>query len=274
MLVLQRRLSFEVSVTTCVRGRFADRTLGGAFEKQGKVLEAFQYYESMADFLGTTLLSHYKEDEYQLWYERFLSQYCLLAGYHVSANRYTPTFITSKDAVLSPILILKPFRAWTKFLSSSFKYALSQQGFFMQEQNSLRESIWRSYYNTLCIIIQDWLPVPAMNDPSGLYKELIRAQHRYLVEMFSNRGFPQANQSTPNVEEWVHQAVASWKAVNFSAWGETQFTSEEKREIAEELKNVRILSHGPSNCRSYLASLLIHGPLGYVQGSRNGLPLH
>lgn len=148
----------------------------------------------------------------------------MLSNQHVKSKTGSPRDLLLPSSLISPALILAPFRAWKSFWEAQND---QRQGILITEADSAdipQRLVWQAYYETLSILLQ----LEATHPPyeSKLFSkpkseqlvELINAQSVYGRFLMREIGFPNANESTPEIENWTDQVIANWKVICGPIW--------------------------------------------------------
>ena len=168
--------------------------------------DAAQFYESMFQYLTKTESTMGNTLEANVWTERLLSRHAKLASRHVTANINQP-HVLLKSRNFQPTSILSSFRVW-----SDYRSARQNGSFFALTW------VWKAYYDIMSILVQHQIVHPIFKSRAHLRAELQKAQSAYEAILMREMSFPQANQANTEIDSWVDQVMANWRAMLGPFW--------------------------------------------------------
>ena len=80
--------------------------------------------------------------------------------------------------------------------------------------------VWKAYYEALSFLLQNRIVQPLFNSRSDLRMELHKVQAILEAILMSHTSFPKANQTNVDIESWVDQVMANWRALLSPPWKE------------------------------------------------------
>lgn len=187
----------------------------------GNVRAALDAYNALLSYTSEVRSNDGTSPEQRLWTEKLLHNHCLLVGKYVESKAHHPQeLLSSKALVVSPS-ILVPFRAWASFSDSEPDYGGSSK--LHNEVLPSRRRIWRAYYDTLSIIVQQLCSTSTdlmahgrrlrFNSTAARNAELRRVETTYEETLLREVGFPEANKVNVEVETWTDQVMTNWSIV-------------------------------------------------------------
>lgn len=145
--------------------------------------------------------------------------------------------------LLEPQKALRAFRFWDKLTEIKPGQSQSSSGSPKLANGVLRRTVWKSYYDTLSVILQegyryntsgDYLD-PELIDQSERLPEIValssRLQQRaeiHRVEtvyerlLLNETRFPKAKESNQEVEQWIEAVIGNWRVFCGSDWYEDE----------------------------------------------------
>jgi cargo-transport protein YPP1 len=189
---------------------------GTAQVRTGSPEEALETFKSALPMLSSiSAKSVDASPEQRIWTELLLTQFCLLSSHTIK----------TKLSSLLESETLSAFRAWASFWEHN--QASSPAGGYAAYSDVSRRQIWKEYYTTLSIILQQGLPYPttsiatAYTDYSSRNQqqaELQRVESKYEDLLLKEVQFPRADQANDEVEDWADLVVQNWKVLSGSNW--------------------------------------------------------
>ncbi len=210
---------------------------GIALEDLGNTKEAVYFYESIFPYLTKTQSTVGNTLESNLWTERFLARHISLASRHVKSNIKNPQNIL-KSKTFRPSELLGSLRLWSEYRSerqngSSFSLAW----------------VWKAYYDVLSILLQHQITKSIFPSKPQQYLELQKAQAAYEAILMNETHFPQADQHNVEIDSWVDQAMANWRALLVPFWQSEDLGKGGHLVLGKNMLEV---------CHLYLSALLLH----------------
>lgn len=83
--------------------------------------------------------------------------------------------------------------------------------------------VWKAYYDTLSTLTQLQVGSPVFDSKSNQHSELKHVEATYESLMLKETSFPKANQASTEIESWVDQVMANWRAMCGPDWQETNY---------------------------------------------------
>lgn len=184
----------------------------------GNVRAALDAYNALLAYTSEVRSGHGTNSEQYLWTERLLHDYCLLVSQYVESKAHHPQELLSSRALVASPTILVPFRAWASLSGSKREYGGTSGTH--EEVLPSRRRIWRAYYNTLSIIVQqlcstltDFIAFGrrlGFNSIAAQNAELRRVETTYEAILLKEVGFPEANKANVEVETWTDRVMTNW----------------------------------------------------------------
>lgn len=221
---------------------------GSSLTKTGVPGQALEALEAALPVLASMPSSVQNENELKTWTELLLTQFCILSSHSIRTKRTT---VLESDT-------LSAFRAWSKFWDRQ-----SLGGFHAKAEVS-RRYVWKEYYASISIILQEDLPYPttslavAYNDTTTRRRQRAELQHVetcYENLLLKEVSFPRAEQASEEIEEWVNLVVQNWKVLCGSNWQEEEL-GEGGRETAT--RNVLDILYRAATKTFHSTSILRH----------------
>ena len=179
---------------------------GIAVEDSGNMKEAIELYESMLPYLSKTQSTLSNTLEANVWTERLLARHASLASRYVKSNIKNPhVFLKSKT--FQPTSLLGSFRVWSEYRAER------QNGSFFA-----LSWVWKAYYDVLSILLQHQITNPIFQSKAQQRTELQKTQAAYDAIIMRETSFPRANQSNVEIDSWVDQVMANWRAMLGPSW--------------------------------------------------------
>ncbi|KAL9131170.1 MAG: hypothetical protein Q9217_000823 [Psora testacea] len=198
--------------------------LSVALESIGKANDALRSYESMLPYISSAQSSVGTSPEHRLWSERLLARHCMLVHRHVAVTRILRTLLADGSGI-ELAAILKPYRAWADFWDEKHSRSVGQHSGLDIENDSLRTRTWKGYYDTISVLIHHQIVNPVFDSRLQQAFELKRVEATYESILLNEVKFPKADQATPEIENWVDQVMANWRALLGPAWSEEDLGS-------------------------------------------------
>lgn len=194
---------------------------GTALVKTGHPAEALETFEAVLPILSSTSLKAPKDSaEQRTWTELLLTQFCLLSSQIVKMK---PSSTLENET-------LSAFRAWASFWDRQRgRSSLLTSGYAANSEVSRRQ-IWKEYYVSLSIILQQGLPYPTTSLTTAYVdqstrllqrEELQRVESKYEELLLQEVQFPRADQANEEVEQWVELVVQNWRVLCGANWMNT-----------------------------------------------------
>ena len=200
-------------------------SLGLAMEITGMAREAVQSYESMLPYISSAQSTVGTSAEHRLWSERLLARHSMLVGRHITAYPRASGFSLDAGSPVELADILKPYRAWAEFWDDKHSRAIEQQSSLSTENSSLRTRIWKSYYDTVSVLVQQQIVKPVFESRLKQANELKRVEAICEQIILKDAKFPKADQATPEIEGWVDQVMTNWRVLLDPPWKEEDLSS-------------------------------------------------
>ena len=159
-----------------------------------------------------------------------LSRHCAIASSHVLRNARQPRSLLIGESLFEPASILKPFRAWAQLWDSQ------QSALEISSHDRMR--VWKSYYDTLSILVQANVSSPVFDSRLQPGIELKRVEGIYQAILMRENNFPRADQLTPEIESWADQIMVNWRTLHDSAWTDEDLRPGGKLAMGRELLDV------------------------------------
>jgi hypothetical protein len=194
---------------------------GTSLLRTGSPAEALETFESAMPIISTSIPLSSNGPELRTWTELFLTQFCMLSSRAIK-SKLTSVLETETLAV---------FREWARFWEKQPGASTLPAGGYASQANVPRRHVWKEYYATLSIILQQNLPYPtttmatAYGDTSTRLQqraELQRVEMRYEQLLLKEISFPRAEQASEEVEEWVNLVMQNWKVLCGTSWQEEE----------------------------------------------------
>ena len=189
---------------------------GSAIARTGTAAEALETYESGLPILSSVSTSARQGKELMFWTELFLTGFCTFSS-HAIKSKATPLMETEA---------LSGFRAWARFWESQ---SAAPPGGRAPQSSVPRRIIWRDYYIVLSDLLQQDLPYsttalsatyPQVSTRHQQRAELKRVEHRYETLLLDEVRFPKADESSEEVEAFVHVVMQNWRVLCGNTWTE------------------------------------------------------
>lgn len=174
-----------------------------------------------------------------MWTESLLGRLCQLSDQSEGSNLIGPS-----DA-------LQTFRAFDKFSEGSGR----STGSVTADHAKSRRLAWKSYYDTLSIIIHRDLPyeaesVQATTEKSGAQDrtalrlqqraELKRVETIYENLLIKETHFPKASENNREIEVWVESVISNWRVLCGASWTDSDLGEGGKEGIGRSVIDVSI----------------------------------
>ena len=198
--------------------------------------EAVRFYESTFEYLSKTQSTVGNTPESNIWTERLLTRHISLAGRQIKSNKQNSNAIL-KSKMFQPAKLLGSFRLWSEYRSER------QNGTFFSAA-----WVWKAYYDCLSILLQQHINKPLFSSRAQQYSEMQRAQATYEAILMKEVHFPRAEQSTTEIDSWVDQVMANWRAFLLPPWQATDLGQGGRLVLGKNVLEV---------CHPYLPMLLL-----------------
>ena len=216
---------------------------GLALESSGNTTEAVQVYDSMLPYLTKTQSTVGNTFEASAWTERLLARHASLASRHVKSNIKNPQVLL-KTKTIQPTSVLGPFRVWSEYRAER------QNGSFFA-----LTWVWRAYYDLLSILVQHQIVKPIFESRAQQRIELQKAQAAYEAILMREMSFPQANQTNIEIESWIDQVMANWRAMLGPLWQDEDLGKGGSTALGKTVLDVCHLDPSmPKACSDFLCS--------------------
>lgn len=206
---------------------YLDRTklikIGVSLESSGNLKEAAQAYASMLPYISSTQASLGTTPEYRFWTERLLARHCMLSSRHITANAHSRHYLLSSASSIDSSVTLAPFRTWAE-LSADRQSRNADLPTRNDGQDGISETrIWQAYYDALSILVQQGIVQPVFQSRTLQSMELKKVEAIYEAILLKDMKFPKANRANPDIETWVDQVMANWRAMRGPNWQQEDF---------------------------------------------------
>ena len=186
--------------------------LGLSLEETSSLGEANRTYESMLPYITSLPSTLANTPEYRYWTESLLTRHCMLSSRHVSANQVSPSI-----SAVPPSRVLAPFRAYSKYWDTK---SASNTGtlFKAGDRHSSYMGTWGCYYDTLSVLLQRETTQHVFDSKLQQGLELKKVEATYESVLLRETKFPRADQDSSQIESWVDQVMANWRAMCGHTW--------------------------------------------------------
>lgn len=124
------------------------------------------------------------------------------------------------NAIIPSAVILAPFRAYAKCCDVT-------TGARAGRAHS-PSRVWRAYYDTLSVLLQNDMVQPIFHSKSQQRAELKSVEATYEAILLEEVSFPRADQVNAQVESWVDQVMANWRIMCGPTWLEGDLGKSDK----------------------------------------------
>lgn len=190
--------------------------LGRVLENTNRHKEAKHIYEITSEHYTDIKLVVRDTPAYRYWIENLLARHCVLSGGYVALNSEHPLSVLTRASMFRPYTLLLPFREWAKFWERS--QAADLRPTLESNGSTSRHNIWKSYYETLSVFVQNDVVIPLYATRLEQALELKRVESIYEQMLLQRNNFPKANEATPEIESWVDLVMANWRSMTGPAW--------------------------------------------------------
>lgn len=196
---------------SAIKGAFIK---GTAQAKTRQHAEAFETFDSSLPLV--TPVSSASSSEARYWTEIYLTNFCMLSAASIR-NKLTPRAETET---------LAAFRTWSKFWTGSLAQNIGGRH---PEADIPRRRVWREFYLMLSKILQSNLPYPttalttsSLTTSTRLQQraELKRVEATYESLLLAETPFPEASQTSEEVEFWTDVVIQNWRILCGNDWYE------------------------------------------------------
>lgn len=159
---------------------------------------------------------HGVRKQLRYWSELFLTETCMLSSQAVDKEELS---LDSPDSIAG-------FRAWARYWDVMGAPVTGGTGF---KGSVPRRRIWSEYYDALSCILENDLPyatgqvhsVPSDLPPRAqLRLEIKQTENAYRALILSETTFPRADESRPELEDFVKRVMANWAILCGRGWRE------------------------------------------------------
>ena len=208
---------------------------GASQELVGNYWDAAYTYHSVLPYISTATLTSNNSPEHRMWTERLLTHHCMLSSRRIAVQERTFKEPNNFTSLSTPSSKIAPFRAWARFWEGR-----PSQGFLKidgseSQDGPPRRLVWRAYYDSLSMLLQQNTPYPPFSDlstssqsssssslPSNLRiqqsVELKRVEATYEGFLLREIPFPKAHEANVEIERWVSQVMTNWRILCGPSW--------------------------------------------------------
>lgn len=178
--------------------------------------------------------------EHRLWAERLVARACMLSANMVSKNALNSRSFVNSSSSSETGSILAPFRAWADLWNEKRVTLTGGSGGKPGENGISVARVWKAYYDALSILTQLQIGKPVFDSKSAQSSELKHVETTYEGILLKDINFPKANEASTEIESWVDQVMANWRAMCGPNWQETDYGSGGKALLGKGILDVSI----------------------------------
>lgn len=205
---------------------------GQIYHSQQKVNDEFQSYQSMLPHLSNLPSTIASDLQHYSYRETLFARYCMMVKRHVQRWSSDGVGLLPPSAVVQPIALLNPFRAykghWNLQLSLHARKSKSDGGV----------SPWIIFYDTLSILLQQGIVQPIFSSKISLRQELKAIEADVDDRIMTLFKFPRADQPSSQVESFVDQVMANWRSMCRFDWSEEEIGEGGRATLCREILTV------------------------------------
>ena len=190
---------------------------GTALEQVDKVREAARAYASILPYLSDLPPKIASILEHQLWTQRLLVRYLFLTSRYVMLNRHKPGELFSSAPLIAPGSLLSSFRAYASFYEARDP-AFDRMFPHETDGGDPHPLAWKAYYDAISIMVQHDIVQPVFKSRSQQCAELKKVEGVFQGLLLKGAEFPRADQANYQMELWVDQVIANWRAMCGRSW--------------------------------------------------------
>jgi cargo-transport protein YPP1 len=153
-----------------------------------------------------------------MWTEHLLVRLCQLSNQS-----------SEHEALVEPLEALQAYRFWARYWETTAKHTAGEG----PNASRYRRSAWKSYYDTLSVILRLSLPYVPEHGPSITSEksqhnhadvklqqraELKRVETVYEGLLLKETHFPKASESNEEIEAWSDAVMENWRHLCGSSW--------------------------------------------------------
>ena len=199
--------------------------------------EAARTYASMLPYILNLPTTFSSVPEHQLWTEKLLARYCILASRHVILNAERPEELLSSTSLIAPGSILSPFRAYANLYDAQKTTADNDMA---MDGGSSHGRTWKAYYDAVSIMVQNGIVQPVFKSRLQQGVELKSVEAFYQATLLKEVKFPRADQANSQIESWVDQVMANWRVMCGPKWLDEDLGEGGKAALGHGVLDVRL----------------------------------
>lgn len=185
-------------------------------EKEGNNREAARAYASILPYLSDLPPKIASVLEHQLWTQKLLIRYVLIASKYVKSHSDKPGGLFSSTPLIAPDSLFSSFRAYASFYEA--RDPAFDRTFPDEADGNPHKHTWKAYYDAISVMVQHDIVQPVFKSRSQQSAELKRVEGVYQGLLLKETVFPRADQENYLLELWVDNVIANWRAMCGRSW--------------------------------------------------------
>ena len=194
-------------------------------ENAGKVGDAVATYDSILPLISQSQSPVAFGHEYRHWANQLILQNCRVCAKYLESTLSSPERLFQSSTPINPSNILKPFRTWALINPSPVSHPP-----LAGSSQSPRQT-WQDYYIAVSTLLalrpmstrapqetgigsnKEFNNTFGFESTSRQLLELRQVEAAYEAALFRDYGFPQANETHAEIDDFIDQVITNWQVV-------------------------------------------------------------